>query len=600
MASPGGSKGGSRGGSRSQSRSRHASKERGTRSPMQDLYDKVNKAFGNSQENSQRTEQEARHVDCDVCGRRHEEGQHDADMRFPPPPPHTGGPEPPPDNDGQDGQARARPRQNQDVGGGYLRDAMRGDPMGRLLLELTYKINELYADRQGDVPDVDRQPIDVQDIAGHYFDVAMQQRRIKRHVEQMQNHMENINLDTANMHMANNQLADRLGDMERWKREKALTSVYDNVMYVTQIKPPEVFGAERRLKTPADLTTAYKLFPRGKERFSGDKGSSFTVQEYLETLNEIQDYLKLSEDEFKSRMIASCTGKAHELLSQWKNKGYSVQQMYYNLYLNFNKQDNAESAHTKLEQFKAYKNKSSAEVESTIAQLGLRASQIVPHGEARNSVYDYICVSTYLKSLPDSVQAFVRAKYNDLATELKRQPTFSELSQLLDPHRYYLDSEIKRHGTNGKGKDKGHDVQTVNYVGKEDKTANNKDKFGKKPKEGWKPKKPHNSSDSDKSSPSKENNKEKTEKKGKFAKKSGKFKKSEKSDKDKSKHLMRVKICTMCGETGHLASEGCPNIRDDQGFVVLVTSTYGPCGICKKGRHHPERYCPERHIDKTS
>lgn len=541
---------------------------------------------------------------CKLCGKSdhrllHDNHQAEGDL----PPPYGAGQQagqgaaqgaaiPPAEAEPPDSQAGA--------GGEVLRSAMRNDPMGRLILELTYKINELYADRQGNVPDVDRQPIDVQDIASSYFDVAMGQRRLQRNMDNIQQHVENINLDTATINRTNNQLADRMGDMERWRDERALNAVYDHPLYNSRVTAPKYYANQTKLNTAADLTNAYKLFPRGSGRFSGEKSSNYQVHEFLETINEIQDYLKLTEEEFKSRLIGSCTGKAHEFLTQWRQQGYTVPQMYHGLYLNFDRQDNADTAQEKLDQFKAFRNKSSAEVESAIAQLGMRACGRIPIGEARNIVYDYMCASSYFRALPDTVATFVRGHYNDLAAELRRQPTFSELSQYLDRHRYTLDLEIKKHGANPKHKDSKEGNKVVNYVGKEGKKPfpANKKPDDKKPR----PKPARSDTESDKASGGsdrKDSGYKKTHKedKGKDFKKKpkdkGKTSRSESLDSSKRRGF-KFKQCSLCGELGHLASEGCYKMKDDQGNVVLVSPTYGACTLCPDNLHHPERYCPRR------
>ena len=478
-------------------------------------------------------------------------------------------------------QQQPDPPTNQQRGGrnnDQQRAAMHGDPMGRLLLEVAYKVNELYADRHN-MQDADRQPIDVDEMATKFNDVLSQQRQLTSTFDNIEQRVNDVNLSTAVLQSMNAELESRVQNTESMVKQAQDVSldVYDNPMFLLRVRPPTEFPEEPKLKTPEDLANAYKLFPKGNARFTGDKSSTFQVLEFLETMNEIQDYLKLNEEEFKARLLGSCTGKAHELVAHWKHKGFSVKNIYYNLFLNFNHQETTLAAQEKLTQFRAYNNKNSAEVESTIAHLALRACQNIPMGPGRNAFYDYLCAHTYLQALPRASSAFVRQRFNDLGRQLKRMPTFSELSQDLDHHRDYLDMEIKSQGVNRKDKVASSGKKTVNVV-LNDKKPQQRNKQGK-PKQNFKA------------------DKQKFEKKPNAGKKFG-GKKESKDGKRKpafeGKGKKHDKLCTLCGETTHNASDGCWKMRDDEGNRVIVTPNYIPCTLCPLGLFHPERYCPDR------
>ena len=472
--------------------------------------------------------------------------------------------------------------------------AMKSDPLGKLLWEVIYKVNELYGDRHGGMQDADREPIDVGRIANDFYDSLGDKRRLLDGLEVVENQVNNIHLNTALQEAKSSTLESRLAETERkLKEDNLLDGMYENPMFVIQVKPPTDFPTRRRLKSTEDLTQAYKLFPRGTGRFSGERNSHFQVQEFLETLNEIQEFFQLNEEEFKARMLGSCTGKAHEMMTHWKKKGYTVPQLYHSLYLNFNKQDSPMAAQTKLDNFKILKTRSSAESESHVSQLALKASQKMPMGDARNTFYDHLSANTYIEALPSQASAFVRTKYNDLAVQLKRPPSFSELSQILDPHRYYLDMEIRKHGQAPSKNKEDTNNKYINYVGEENPRNHQgkREQHSKKGKQDNSHKKPRFQK--------RDKYEQRTHRPDKQGKASAGKPEPPGKPSNKQSDKRQDKYCSLCGGKNHNASEGCYRMKDDRGDMVLVTPAYGYCSLCPHKLHHPEKYCPFKGDRKT-
>ena len=483
-------------------------------------------------------------------------------------------------------------------------NAMQEDPLGQVLFELIDSTNELAATRKGKEA-AKPLTINIYDIAEKLARAnRLKHEREEEHqkiVDALKNELEVLSLTTADQQAKTMALECQA---QNAKAQDSAAELYNNPMFVSAVRPPTDFPTTVTLKNTKDLVEAYKLCPKGNSRFSGERNSPITANEFMKSMNEVQDFMKMTEQEFKKRLLGSTTGRAHELLSYWIEQDYSVPQIYYQLHLNFNKQDTPFAALTKLRSFKAYKNKGSAETESTIAQLALKAAQTIPFGPGRNSYFDHLCANTYIDCLPKESARFVRRRYNDLAVKLQRQPTFSELSQSLDAHRMELDADLSQNGIAPKGKEKekenskssskkGANTKFVNMVHSERDGEKNagKGKFAQKNNQKVHSKGQKNFKKDGHEDRGKKKQYNKENKDGKQAEKYTE-KKMISFPAPQKKPFKSDKYCSLCGNNTHIASDGCFKMRDKEGNILEVTPCFGDCTLCNKGLKHPEELCP--------
>ena len=504
----------------------------------------------------------------------------------------------------------------------HMLAAMQDDPLGQVIYQLIDSTNELAVAKgaKGKTPGgVKPLTINIYGVAEKLAEVNKernkQEREHREKIQRLQDELQALSLTTADQQAKTMELETKTKTMRSKSVDGELRALlpdtldqYHNHMFYSAVPPPKEFPDEKKLLKPNDLVEAYKLFPKGTGKFTGEKNSPLTVNEFLKTMNEIQEFMELTEEEFKKRLLGSTSGRAHELLTHWIDQKSSVAKIYYQLHLNFNKQDTPYAAKQKLSNFKAYKNKGSAETEATIAQLALKAVQTIPYGPGRDNYYDHLCASTYIDSLPKETAKFVRRRYNDLAVKLNRQPTFSELSQSLDIHRMELDDEISRNGVQPRGKDK--DKESGNKAKPDKKTKfinvvhTDKEGNGKKKEEGKdKPtfkKKFYPKNEKNNKQEGKNKDKQNKSAKSNNDRNNNNNHKGQKKDSEgkvtmpapQRKAFKSDKYCSLCGNTTHNASDGCFKMRDAQGNILEVTPCYGDCTFCNRGLKHPEELCP--------
>ena len=73
------------------------------------------------------------------------------------------------------------------------------------------------------------------------------------------------------------------------------------------------------MNTPQKVIDATRLFPQHKQKFSGDGNPP--IAEFIYLVNSAQSRLKLSENEFKQRLLLCTTGNAHKLLRNLVTEG---------------------------------------------------------------------------------------------------------------------------------------------------------------------------------------------------------------------------------------------------------------------------------------
>ena len=322
-------------------------------------------------------------------------------------------------------------------------DRLASHPLGSILFSVVGHFNELLSNQIG-IPNVAK-PIDVVSVAKRFNDVVSDEISLRQDVNQ-------LNYDTRQDRAAlgsTQQTIDELSQMA-YKRNfnigPLLEDTVNNPLYAIPVDAPTRFAAEGSTLTSSDLNTVLKILPRHNNRFSGEKSHALDVRAFLSLMRTIPDTINISETEFKKHLVSACQGRAFTFVNNWVDRGYSVKSIYNQLFSTFNNQESASSAQEKLNNFKARKNKTSAEIEATIGELAIRASEAIPKGVARDVWCEHYAAKTYIKCLPDTISAFVEGKYNDLASISGGQPSYGDFLQYLTPHRARIDLEIRTHG----------------------------------------------------------------------------------------------------------------------------------------------------------
>ena len=398
-------------------------------------------------------------------------------------------------------------------------------------------------------------------------------------------------------------LADRLAKLEqnsqKSEEENHFERIYKNPLFATQVAPPDSFGSpEKRPLSFDEMAKLEKLLPRGHQKFTGGR-SGPPIVEFLDRLNDVQRLAKLSEEEFRLALLNSCTGEAYTEVKAMLEAGVTTPKLYYVLEKTYDKSDSPLQALQKLGGYKASKDQTSKQVENYIHKLAILASRAYPKGTSRAFQTDVLCIKTYIDALPARAADFVRERINDLTVKLDRSPTFSEVSTVLDPHRFFLDTQLANYGKGlARKANKPEDTfkafhgptYRVNAAYERQPPARTNARGAGR---GGGPARPPRRNLTNPPPRARVNyintqpRQSTRPMRGSNEKRGGHQKPPEK------------RSCTLCGRQTHTAAMGCFQMRDDNNKVVKdVTPTWGCCTRSEKCKalmlRHPEIYCPER------
>jgi len=228
-------------------------------------------------------------------------------------------------------------------------------------------------------------------------------------------------------------------------------------MYNPLIRCPERFSPTDTILTVARQVEAAKLFPQGRQRFSGEReGSSPPITEWIYAMNIAQEKLNLSEREFKERMLLSTTSAAHRMLRNLIQEGDSVGGIYHKLMLMHDNTMKPERAKEELLRFKISRNSTINRGQGHIMELATAAARIFPEGDLRKSYSNSEACLGLIRSLPITSSTIVNTAYNRLISVAAQQgkvAMYTDLMAYLNPYHSQINEDIKRNGkiyeTNG-------------------------------------------------------------------------------------------------------------------------------------------------------
>ena len=380
--------------------------------------------------------------------------------------------------------------------------------------------------------------------------------------------------------------------------------------------PPTDFSPVKVLDNPRDRNEAMKTFPTRSPRFSGStKDGSMDILEFITSMNMAQEVHRLSIPEFKQMLLLSTTGKAHVLIAEWIRLGEDIPTIYHNLILHFDKRITPEAAKEKLQNFKAPKNMTLREVETTLGSWVKRASDVYPvEGESRHNYYHMEAVQSLIRCLPPSSSALVQSTFHRLTARLGRAATFTELSRALNPDRHVIDLDIRNNGVDRNYNDKpfvknnkfkkssgqsGTKTQQVVYMMEAQSLpsprvehSNRFDQNNIVHVPGQDNGYPRNQGNKT----NRYNNRSQSNGRTYFNNAGNMGNNNNRGQRNMNTKPMQY--CSLCGKKDHLASQNCPYMVDAKGNIRKVMPTQSQCPLCppfvKPRLNHPAVFCPYR------
>ena len=371
-------------------------------------------------------------------------------------------------------------------------------------------------------------------------------------------------------------------------------------------KAPENFSAGPTLRTTSQKAEAMRVFPTRGQKFSGTNENSSSIIEFLSMMRSAQDQCNLSRKEFLDMLLLCTTGLAHNLLLDWINQGESIETIYHNYLLHFDKRQSPEDARIKMMTFKANKNMSLKLVESKIMMLASRSSSNLPPGASQAASYNNDAIQALIRSLPLMSSSTVQNTYYTLSAKLARSATYAELTKALNMYRSTIDQDISRNGIDANR-------------GKQEFAARPKYRKVKKPDQGKSYQINYDQFDQKQSTSYQVTPEARTQgqnrNNGQQGRKPNNRPQKLRGDKNNAGYTSNrgnnnnrrfnrpprennMSYCSLCGQTDHRAADKCPNMQSDQGKIINILPSLGTCNKCPPSvnprLNHPPSICPFR------
>jgi len=405
------------------------------------------------------------------------------------------------------------------------------NPLGKLLIQMQNSHNKWI-----DSGKVDGEKISVSDLSKAF--------------------QENLSITQRNLKTAMEKSASTVKD-ELYKRD---------LLYHTHnplIKCPDKFASHPTLTSISRQIESNKLFPQGRQKFSG--GSNPPITEWIYSMNGGQAKLNLSEEEFKDKLLSSTTGEVHSLIRSLIQEEDSIGGIYHKLLTMYDFTIKPDKAKTELLNYKIPRSSTLHKGQCRIIELSSAAARIFPEGNMRKQFSNIEACTALIRALPYASSTIVNNAYSKMLTvaaENGTTPLFTDLISLINPYHESINDDIKRNGKvyllpslRPYRHLRDHPYQAGKFIsssGRRTLQTNSLDQqpYGSQPR---------------------------TNQQNKF---------------------LNTLYCSLCGKNTHRASDSCYAMRDDSGRVVNVTPSQVPCTICEKKMnkklYHPLKFCFNR------
>jgi len=477
-------------------------------------------------------------------------------------------------------------------------------PMGNILLKL---LNENT--RLAEAANVRSMDFSARELSAQFYNAQMlEKRRIKARILQTTEGMENLIL----------------------AREMDSHTLNQN------IAPPEHFSPIPTLLTARQRADCLKLLPSAK--FNGsEKGMS--VLEYLNLIKAVQQQCVLSLTEFYEIMLASTTGEAYLLLLAWIENGDEPSTIFHNLGIHYDKRMQPEEARDRLAAYRVPKTADLAKAEATIQGLAARVASIIPAGPTRTASYNNEVIQGLIRSLPPQSSILVQTQYTEKSAKSKRAITAAELSRFLNIYRHSIDSDIKANGVDNRTFEKRYQPRAgnngvrkytayynmgatslprktqvsqpnryrssgqINQVSQNinprsmggNRNMAKTNQYKNSGSNNFQTRKPWSNSYGTPNSNNNNGNRMSGFRGNRNT--NGTYTKRPFNN-NNGRSNFKTNYCSLCGQTSHVAADGCPNMVSDTGIKVPIIPTKDTCDDCPPRVNprlsHPPTICPYR------
>lgn len=409
------------------------------------------------------------------------------------------------------------------------------------------------------------------------------------------------------MEMERKNVRKELTKIAEKTEEKIMSREFDALCVTGVESIPDYFSKRSKLTSNAAKVEALRIFPF-KHKFSGNgSGDTFTISEFFSSMKAAQKQMRLTEPEYIHMLLMCTSGKAHELIQQWVDQEEGLNNIYFNMMLQYDRRITPDAARLKLANLMATKNVDLPRHISNVMSLADRASYALPQGASRAAYYNNEAIQALIRSLPPTSRNVCSNMFHTLSAKARRAITFMELSRPLNALRHTIDADIKQNGAgvvntnkpptaqgkHKKGKGKGYTSYAIDTVLEDNDTQS--DKQGSK--RAHTKQKQVNGSNGSSAVVYQNNVQQAGNTKGNPNMRGNPGKQKQHTSNIPNQNNTK-RYCSLCGKTNHTAAQGCRNMKDNNGQVVTVQPAQSTCNVCPATvvprLNHPPFLCPFR------
>jgi hypothetical protein len=482
------------------------------------------------------------------------------------------------------------------------------DPMGRIIIDLVAQLKAVS--KKAKIPFNKN----TEDLCQEYVE----------HLGDLNNTIEN----TVNKRVLE-ELGTEIAKIKREREKEDDENIYDQT---ETLNPPVNFAKYPVLTgSPRKLAEANTQFPT-KHKFNGVTLPG--IIEWLTNMNEAQEMIHVSEPEFKKYLLRCSTGAPYDEISAMKEGERSLDEMYEQLISQYDKRKKPEIAKYELEIYEPPIDATFAIVQTEIMKLGQRACLLFTKA-VRSVAYSHDCIQALIKALPKESQAKAQDKFQELMIKKRRDIKYHEFCLAMKRYSSSIDKAYKEERYLRIAKSKANRPPTHNYQNTFQRQANrrpagvraidlnNEHNTNMLPQENWRqqtyterkvnavdsnqPRRPYFQQNNNYRGRNNYNSNSNFTRLGNrfnnYDRRNNNYNSNYNNNRNKTDDKFKGRHhCSLCGKNSHQASQGCFQMRNDDGKLVFLPPSTGNCSICEKENnkilYHPEQYCFNRPIMK--
>ena len=370
---------------------------------------------------------------------------------------------------------------------------------------------------------------------------------------------------------------------------------------IQQIQAPTFYSTPRKTE---DKLTTHKFCWQGKNKFSGEKHQN--VLELLNHLNQVQNWLKMCESEFKDFMLQNVTKEVFTQVRQEFNAGSSVSTVYTLLQVLYNKEDSPAIYKDKLKNYKATRTDTMHSAFAMVRKLTTMSLDPTLSEQMRNQLLNIESLYGFVNCLPLKSKLLVQEKLSKYQQSQPEIPDTHKFFASLVIFRESIDRDIAQNGVNPHTRpskyntyaldrtEQEHNTEeqeiTTDYASSEDDRDENEEYIPKRYLMAM------IRNQNRTRGTTRDNHRGRQGTSGRTN-----FRSGNNQEKDRNHRGPRnfresgSKYCSLCGATSHNSVDTCYKMRDDNFKIVNVVPIQKSCSVCKDRLHkelfHPEKFC---------